>query len=79
MGKVIAFTVELDGIKSAITDGASLQAAIKRTNEEFKKADFGSSKYRELQSQLGGLKKIQADIRAETRNQSRDFTISPGS
>ena len=50
MAKVIAFTVELNGIKGAVTDGASLQAAIKATNDEFKKADFGSKKYKRLAS-----------------------------
>ena len=76
MGKVIAFTVELNGIKGAVTDGHSLAKAIKATNDEVKKADFGSGKYKELQKQLGALKKIQADQRAEVRKQGREFEIS---
>lgn len=76
MAKVIAYQVEYDGIQSAITNQEELTQAIKETKAEFRGADFGTQKYKQLEAQLGGLKKVQQSINQDVRDQGREYEIA---
>lgn len=67
MAKVFIYEVEFNGIKGAITDQESLAAAIKKTNEERRKEDFGTDKYKQLTTQLGALKAVQEQVSKQER------------
>jgi len=71
--KIVAFQVEIGGIRGVVNDLNSVKAAIRATNDELGNATRGTAEYQRLQRQLGGLKQIQSEIRAETRNQQREF------
>ena len=71
--KIVAFQVEIGGIRSIVNDLGSIQAAIRATNEELKGARVGTAEYERLQRQLGSLRQVQSQIRADTRQQQRDF------
>jgi len=75
--KILAFEIEVGGIKSVVSDLGTLGEAIKATNTELKKGpDIGTKEYAKLQKQLGALKEIQRQENAEIRNQGREFVIS---
>lgn len=67
MAKVFIYEVEFNGIKAAITDQESLAAAIKKTNEERRKEEFGTEKYKQLTNQLGALKAVQEQVTKQER------------
>lgn len=73
MAKVILFEVRIDGTDTIINNQKQLRQAILATNKALDGADIGSDRYKELQRNLGALKKIQADVREETRRQGREF------
>ena len=73
MAKVILFEVRVDGVDTVIKNQKQLKEAIRDTNRALDGADIGSERYKQLQRNLGGLKKVQADIREETRRQGRAF------
>jgi hypothetical protein len=76
MAKVIAYQVQIDGVDRLITNQNELRQAVKDTQAEYKKSDFGSKDRQEALKQLGALKKLEADARAEVRKSGREFEIA---
>jgi len=75
MARVLVFEVKINGIRGAVTGTESLREAVKGTKKELDSTDFGSKKYEEVQKQLGSLKEIQKQARADTRRAGREFVI----
>ena len=74
--KTIIYELRVNGQKLAIKNQKELAAAVKQVKKETENADFGSAKYKELNKDLGALKEIQKDLRADTRDLGRAFKIS---
>lgn len=73
MGKVVSIQVEINGFKGAVSDADSLKKAIRATNKELDQVEFGTAKYKRLQDQLGGLRAVQKQVRADTRKSQQAF------
>lgn len=67
------YEVVIKGIPTSIRNVGELNAAIKKVNTEFKNSDFGSTKFKSLQKNLGQLKGIQQDIIKTTKQQTQEF------
>lgn len=76
MAKVLVFQVEFNGIKGAITDQGSLKAAIKETQRQIARSDFGSKQYQKLDKQLAGLQAQKKLLRDDTRKLQRQMVNS---
>ena len=74
--KIVAFEVEVGGIKGIIDDQESLKKAVKETNAEFALAKFGTDAYEKQAKQLAILKNLQKDLRQEQRKAGRDAVIA---
>lgn len=74
--KILAFEIEVGGIRSIVDDMASLRAAVKQTNTEFSQAKRGTTEYQRLGRQLGALKTLQRDFNADIREQGRRFVVA---
>jgi hypothetical protein len=64
MARVIAYEARINGIDTLITNQEELKRAVKATQDEYNKSDFGSKKRDEALKQLGALKQIQKENRA---------------
>lgn len=73
MAKVVQIEVQIRGIRGAVTDADSLKKAIKATNEELGKTEFGTQAYKRLQGQLGSLRGVQRQFRDDTRKAQQAF------
>jgi len=73
MAKVLLYEIRINGQDVLIKNQAELRQAIRLTNKELDGAQIGSQRYKDLQRNLGGLKEIQKQVRAETRQQGREF------
>lgn len=73
MAKVVQIQVEINGIRGAVNDADSLKKAIRATNKELDQVEFGTAKYKRLQDQLGGLRAVQKQVRADTRKSQQAF------
>lgn len=73
MARVIAYEARINGIDTLITNQDELKRAVKATQNEYDKSDFGSKKRDEALKQLGALKQIQKENRAEIRSSQRSF------
>lgn len=67
------YEVVIKGIPTSIRNVGQLNDAIRKVNTEFRNSDFGSTKFRELQKDLGRLKGIQQDITRTTKEQTKEF------
>jgi len=76
MAKVLAFRVEVEGVEVAVRNEKELADAVKLVNNAYKEADYGSEKRDRLKKQLGELKQIQKENRAEIRQQGREYQIA---
>lgn len=76
MARVIAFEARVEGIDTLITNQEELKQAIKATQREYDKSDFGSKDRQEALKQLGALKQVQKENRAEVRQSQRAFERS---
>jgi hypothetical protein len=76
MARVIAYEARINGIDTLITNQEELKRAVKATQDEYNKSDFGSKKRDEALKQLGALKQIQKENRAEIRSSQRAFERS---
>lgn len=69
------YQVEIKGIPVGIKKTGDLKRAIKLVEEEFKKSEFGSEKFRKLQKTMGQLKGVQAELRKSTRETKKDLEL----
>ena len=76
MAKLIAFTVEVNGLSKVIKNEEELAEAVKEVNEAYRAADYGSDARAQAVKELGKLKKLQADSRQEVRDSARDYQIA---
>ena len=76
MGKVIAYTVTVDGIQKAITNVGELRDEQKKLNEEFRNTDTGTEKYDELVNRQGRLKIVQEQLREDVKRTQLELTAS---
>lgn len=76
MAKVVAYEVQVNGIKGVITNQNDLTAAVKATTKAYKDADFGSDERQQAEKELASLKNLQAQFRADVRQTARDQQIA---
>ena len=76
MAKVIAYQYEARGIKQSITNQDQLTEAIKRTNQEVRKSDFGSEALEKATKQQAELKNAQEAVRREAKIQQRELVVA---
>ena len=76
MGKVIAYTVTVDGIQKAITNVGELRDEQKKLNEEFRSTDTGTEKYDELVNRQARLKVVQEQLRQDVKRTQLELTAS---
>ncbi len=76
MAKVIAFTVEVNGVQKAITNQEELKKAVSDVKKEFDKADFGTSKYQAAEKELVELQAAQKRVKDETRKTAQEFEVA---
>lgn len=73
--KVVAFEVEVGGIKGLVDDWGSVREAIKATRKEIDTTNDPQA-LNKLIRQMGALKKLNSDFNAEVRQQGREFAIA---
>lgn len=76
MANVILYEVDLKGIKTAIANQDDLTRAIKETKAEFKKAEFGTKEYQDLNRQLNELETSQQQIRKNERQNRKELELA---
>ena len=74
--KTILYQFRIQGQDVAIRNQEELRLLLKQLNQEFKRADFGSKKFNELGRDIGKVKQIQKDLRADVRDLGREYTIA---
>lgn len=73
--KIVAFEVEVGGVTGIIDNLDTLKKAVKATNAEFEKAEFGSDAYVKQEKALARLKNLQKGVRDEARKTGREQVI----
>lgn len=67
MGRVISYTIKVDGVSREIKNQGDFRKAVRDTQKVFDKADFGTEKYEAANKQLAALKVSQTEARRESR------------
>lgn len=76
MPKIIAFEIEIGGVKEIFNNFDEVKSRVKLLKKEFDTSDFGSEKYKQSQLALAKLTKAQADATAQTRLQKQEIEAS---
>jgi len=76
MAKVIAFTVEVNGIQRAIQNQEDLKKAVSDVKKTFETADFGTEQYKRAEKELVKLQADQKNLKDETRKTAQEFEVA---
>lgn len=76
MARVVAYEVEVRGIRGVIQNQNDLTEAIKATRRAFRESDFGSEQFKKSEKELASLKNLQARFRQDVRDTAREQTIA---
>lgn len=76
MAKIVAFEVEIDGIKETFRNLDEVRDRAKALKALFEKSDFGSDKFVSLQKALAQLSKVQEETRRSTARMKYDIDAS---
>jgi len=76
MAKVVAYEVKVNGLDRAIKNQDELTQALKETTAEYKKADFGTDKYKAAEKEVVNLSNLQKKLRADTRDAAKEAELS---
>jgi len=77
--RIIAFEIEVDGVTRVIDSFEKLESVVGDVSKLFRQSDFGTDTYRALNKELGRLKQLQIDGRAEIRKSARESVIAADS
>lgn len=76
MARVVVFEYQGKGLEKLLTNQDELKKAIKETQIEVSKSDFGSDKYNKANAQLQALKNTQKDVREENKLLQKQMTVT---
>jgi hypothetical protein len=75
-GKVVAYEIKVLGQEEAIRNAEDLKRVQKAIADEIKRADFGSTKYRELAQEQGKVRAVSKQMRDEVKRAQNEFVAS---
>lgn len=73
MAKIVAFEVEIGGVKETFKSFDEIKERLKQLKKEFDSTDFGDKKFEKLQRTIAQLTKVQEEARKESSRMKQEI------